>query len=75
MCRAVEALFVRFPDIQRDVTQAKQNSAPLIKKFRLVRYSIFPLTDALYACERTCDYVYVTICTTICAIYLTGDAN
>lgn len=36
MYRAVEALFRRFPDIERDVTRAKQDAQPLISKLRKV---------------------------------------
>ena len=36
MRRAVEALFHRFPSILDDITQAKQNTKPLISKIRKV---------------------------------------
>lgn len=49
MRRAVEALFHRFPSIKDDVTQAKQNTQPLITKIRKVRNNRIPILIPMYA--------------------------
>jgi hypothetical protein len=37
MVRAVEAVFKKFPGIERDVAQANKDPGPLISKIRKVR--------------------------------------
>ena len=60
MRRAVEALFIKFPGIKHDITQAKQDPETLIRKIRKVCHSIFPPAQThpqLYAHKHMCDYM------------------